>query len=62
MLSQQATLAKAMVAVQVARADLGVAQSEANRLKAWVGYLKLPAPFDGVIVTRNANTFDFVLP
>ena len=31
-------------------------------MKAWVGYLTLPAPFDGVIVERNANTFDFVLP
>jgi multidrug efflux pump subunit AcrA (membrane-fusion protein) len=27
-----------------------------------VGYLRLTAPFDGVIVARNANTFDFVLP
>ncbi len=27
-----------------------------------MGYLTLPAPFDGVIVARNANTFDFVLP
>ena len=62
LLSSQATLTKANVAVQVARADLVVAQSEASRLKAWVGYLKLPAPFDGVIVARNANTFDFVLP
>ena len=25
-------------------------------------YLVLPAPFDGVVVSRNANTFDFVLP
>jgi HlyD family secretion protein len=62
LLSSEATLTKADVAVQVARADLGVAQSEASRLKAWVGYLKLPAPFDGVIVARNANTLDFVLP
>ena len=37
-------------------------QSEARRLEAWVGYLTLTAPFDGVIVARNANTFDFVLP
>ena len=29
---------------------------------AWVGYLKLYAPFNGVIVARNANTGDFVLP
>ena len=39
-----------------------MAESEARRLKAWVGYLTLAAPFDGVIVARNANTFDFVLP
>ena len=27
-----------------------------------MGYLKLTAPFPGVIVARNANTLDFVLP
>jgi multidrug efflux pump subunit AcrA (membrane-fusion protein) len=31
-------------------------------MKAWVGYLTLSAPYDGVIVARNANTGDFVLP
>ena len=31
-------------------------------MKAWVDYLTLTAPFDGVIVARNANTFDFVFP
>ncbi len=39
-----------------------MADSEEKRLQAWVDYLVLPAPFDGVIVARNANTFDFVLP
>ena len=62
LLSKQATLAKAKVDVSVAQADLAVATSEAKRLEAWVGYLTLTAPFDGVIVARNANTFDFVLP
>ncbi len=62
LLSKQSTLEKDTVEVEVARADLSVAVSEAKRLEAWVGYLKLPAPFDGVIVSRNANTFDFVLP
>src|SRR5262249_25498990 len=37
-------------------------ESEARRLKAWVGYLTLTAPFPGVITARNANTFDFLLP
>lgn len=62
LLSSQADLAKAKVDVAVARADVAVASSEARRLEAWVGYLTLTAPFDGIIVLRNANTFDFVLP
>jgi len=62
LLSRQAALAKAQVDVGVARADLAVATSEAKRIEAWVGYITLPAPYDGVIVTRNANTGDFVTP
>ena len=62
LLSKKAMYAKAKVDVLVAQADLLVATSEAKRLEAWNGYLTLPAPFDGVIVARNANTFDFVLP
>ena len=60
--SQRATLAQAKVDVGVARAALDVAESDLRRLLAWVGYLTLTAPFDGVIVARNANTGDFVLP
>jgi multidrug efflux pump subunit AcrA (membrane-fusion protein) len=62
LLSKRAALAKAEVDVRVAEADLKVAESEERRLKAWVGYLTLTAPFDGIIMARNANTFDFVLP
>jgi multidrug efflux pump subunit AcrA (membrane-fusion protein) len=62
LLSRQAKLAKARVDVSVAQADLAVAQSEAKRLEAWVGYIPLIAPFDGVIVERTANTWDFVMP
>jgi HlyD family secretion protein len=62
LLSRQAALSKARVDVKVAEADLDVAQSEEKRLKALVGYMTLFAPFPGVIVSRNANTFDFVLP
>lgn len=62
LLSDEATLAKAKVDVAVAIADLAVADSQARYAKAWVDYLTLPAPYDGVIVARNANTFDFVLP
>ncbi|MGP0066247.1 MAG: efflux RND transporter periplasmic adaptor subunit [Isosphaeraceae bacterium] len=62
LLSAEARLARAEVNVAVTIADLGVANSEARRLEAWVGYLKLLAPYDGIIVARNANTWDFVLP
>ncbi len=62
LLSREATLAKAKVDVAVAQADLAVATSEAKRLEAWVGYITLSAPYDGVIVARNANTGDFVVP
>ena len=59
---KQAEAAKAKVDVAVARARLAVAESEEKRLEALVGYLTLTAPYDGVIVARNANTGDFVLP
>ncbi|HET6881343.1 MAG TPA: efflux RND transporter periplasmic adaptor subunit [Pirellulales bacterium] len=57
-----AALKAAIVDVEVAQARVAVAESEAQRLEAWVGYLKLFAPYDGIVVARNANTWDFVLP
>ena len=62
LLADKAKLARAEVNVAVARSELGVAESEQKRLEALVGYLKLFAPYDGIIVARNANTWDFVLP
>ena len=61
-LAREAALEKAKVDVMVARADLSAAESEEKRLAAWVGYLTLTSPYDGIIVARNANTGDFVLP
>ncbi len=60
--AREASLGRAEVQVKVAEAALAVAQSDERRMAAWVGYLTLTAPFDGVITVRNANTFDFVLP
>jgi HlyD family secretion protein len=62
LLAAEATLVKAEVDVDVARAALAVAQSEEKRYEAWTEYLTIPAPFDGLVVARNANTYDFVLP
>ncbi len=61
-LSREAGLERAKADVMVARAQLLAAQSDERRLAAWVGYLTLTAPYDGIIVARNANTGDFVLP
>ena len=61
-LSKEAALAKAKVDVEVAQSDLEVSTSDAKRIEAWVGYITLSAPYDGVIVARNANTGDFVVP
>lgn len=67
--SKKATLGEDEVAVKVATADVEVAESDWKRLGAWADtgpgqkpYIKLYAPFDGVVVARNANTWDFVLP
>jgi HlyD family secretion protein len=62
LLAARARLLKSQVDVRVADAALKVADSEEKYAKAWVDYLTLTAPFDGVISARNANTFDFISP
>ncbi len=62
LLAAEETLRQDKVDVDVAKARVAVAESDAKRLDAWVGYLTIPAPYDGVIVARNANSWDFVLP
>ncbi len=62
LLAKTASMEAAEIEVEVARTELRVAESESRRLQALVGYLKLFAPYDGIIISRNANTWDFVLP
>lgn len=62
LLAAEETLSEDKVDVDVAKARVRVAESDAKRMDAWVGYLTIPAPYDGVIVARNANSWDFVLP
>jgi hypothetical protein len=62
LLAAEETLRQDKVDVDVAKARVKVAESDAKRLDAWVGYLTIPAPYDGVVVARNANSWDFVLP
>lgn len=51
---------KAEADVTAAGAKLAVARAEARRISALLGYLRIKAPFDGVVTRRNANTGDFV--
>lgn len=60
--SSSADLDKANVDIAVAKAQAKVAESDLKRTEALVGYLELRAPYDGVVIARNANTGDFVLP
>lgn len=57
-----ADLAKARVDVDAAQARYRVAQAEVQRYTALVSYTRMTAPYDGVVVVRNANTGDFVEP
>ncbi len=61
-LARQADVEKARVDVEAARAKTTVSQAEARRYAALVSYTQLTAPYDGVVVVRNANTGDFVQP
>jgi multidrug efflux pump subunit AcrA (membrane-fusion protein) len=61
-LAARAALGKARVDVEVAKARARVSDADERRLAALVGYTQLRAPYAGVVVARNANTGDFVLP
>lgn len=61
-IARAADLEKAKVDVQVASASLDVAQADEKRVEALYGYTRLLAPYDGIVVLRNVNTGDFVLP
>jgi RND family efflux transporter MFP subunit len=61
-LAAEASLEKAKVDVTAAEARVKVAQAEERRLAALVDYLKIAAPYAAIVVARNVNNGDFVLP
>ncbi|HEY4313183.1 MAG TPA: efflux RND transporter periplasmic adaptor subunit [Pirellulales bacterium] len=60
--ARAADLEKSKVDVEVADARLSVAKADAERVAALYSYTKLIAPYPSIVVLRNANTGDFVLP
>jgi HlyD family secretion protein len=61
-LARQADFEKATVDIDVAAARLKVSSADEQRLEALLGYTRLEAPYEGIVVLRNINTGDFVLP
>ncbi len=61
-LARKAELDKSRVDVEAARAKAKVTQADERRAAALLGYTKITAPYDGVVVARHANTGDFVQP
>lgn len=51
---------KATADVEAAVARLDVAKSERNRVEALRGYLRIKAPFAGIVTRRAVNTGDYV--
>ena len=61
-LARKSDLDKTRADVVAARAKAQVSREDAKRLAALVGYTHITAPYDGVVVTRNANTGDYLQP
>jgi multidrug resistance efflux pump len=58
--SSKADVAAARAGAAVARAQVAVAEAEVARYEARVGFLRIVAPFDGVVTRRTANPGDLV--
>ncbi len=61
-LARKADVEKAKVDVEAARAKAAVDRAEEKRVAALVAYTHIAAPYDGIVVLRNANTGDYVEP
>jgi len=48
--------------VEAARAKTQVSREDVKRVAALVGYTHITSPYDGIVVTRNANTGDYLQP
>lgn len=48
--------------VTAAEAKVDVTKAEAGRAETMLGYAKIRAPYDGIVVARRVNTGDFVQP
>lgn len=59
---KRAQVEKAEADAEAARQHVLAAEADVARVKALTGYLKIHAPYDGIITTRNVHTGHLVLP
>jgi RND family efflux transporter MFP subunit len=57
----RAALDKARADVVASKAGVAVARADARRVEALLGYTKIVAPFDGVVIRRNVDTGDLTV-
>ena len=62
LLADEAALARAEVNVAVARAACSSPTARRSGSRPWWATSSSSRPYDGIVVARNANTWDFVLP
>jgi multidrug efflux pump subunit AcrA (membrane-fusion protein) len=60
--ARQVDVQKARTDVEAATAKAKVSEAHVRKLEALVGYTHVKAPYNGVVVDRNANTGDYVEP
>jgi HlyD family secretion protein len=58
----RAALDKARADVAAAASGIQVAQADARRSEALLGYTRIVAPFDGVVIRRHVDTGDLTVP
>jgi RND family efflux transporter MFP subunit len=60
--ARKTDIEKAQIDVDAARARVAVDRADEQRLSALFGYTRVVAPYDGIVVDRNANTGDYLQP
>jgi len=61
-LARKADIEKARADLEAARAKVVFSQADEKRVAALLNYTHMTAPYNGVVVVRNANTWDYVQP